>query len=766
MGDDKLKVIAAELITQVRKSVTIDWTLRESARAKIKVMVKRILNKYGYPPDLQEEAVKTVLVQAELLKESLVYWLEFKNDDEFPGPKFGSIAGGSAHKFGLFRRKETGQWVDAKGNDITEAQAIELAQRNREQLLACVELLNQLPVGASDDAYQQLQSDIESTAPVIAKSGWAHKYLSLLFPDKLDDYHNHAWQRHNLIKSLQMPPATEGLYASAGRFVQMTAQLGWPMNHLTSALNERNGAPIRYWRIGTKVEDGIDIWPAMSKGGYAAIGWPLTGDLSDLVTEGSMRSAILELLGENYSNYPGNVASRKAGEITNFVEKIKAGDVVVAADGARILGIGKVTGPYRFDSSIPEEAPHRRDVDWYPFGDQVLPQTHEGLRTTVWKLSTEAGILEIEQLLLQRKANPVVIISKGTKSIALLDGIPGKVQGILERKGQVILYGPPGTGKTYWARRAARELASMSAFGQAYEQLSVDQKTEVDGDREHDGLVRCCTFHPAYGYEDFIEGFRPVTSQTGHLVFEERTGIFKGLCADAAKQPHRQFFLLVDEINRGDIPRIFGELLTLLELDKRGMTLSLPVSGAKFSVPPNVRLIGTMNTADRSIALLDTALRRRFGFVELMPEIGVFGNVSMEQLIPLGPWLAAMNERIRAHLGRDARNLQIGHAYLLENGQAVTDWEKFVRILAEDIIPLLEEYCYEDYSALVKILGTGLVDESRQKIRDELFASGRREDLIQALIAPAPEIATSGNMTAVSENSDEAEEPEAEESDA
>lgn len=373
--------------------------------------------------------------------------------------------------------------------------------------------------------------------------------------------------------------------------------------------------------------------------------------------------------------------------------------------------------------------------------------------------------MEIEQVLLQQRSQPDPPIHKGTKSTTRLDGIPGKIQGILERKGQVILYGPPGTGKTYWARRAARDLAAMAAFGQAHGQLSADQKAAVDGTSEHEGLVRCCTFHPAYGYEDFIEGFRPSTSQAGQLVFESRTGIFKAMCADAAASPDRQFFLLVDEINRGDIPRIFGELLTLLEFDKRGMSLSLPVSGARFSVPPNVRVIGTMNTADRSIALLDTALRRRFGFVELMPETAVFGSTSLDQAIPLGLWLAALNERIRAHLGRDARNLQIGHAYLLENGQAVTDWEKFVRILAEDIIPLLEEYCYEDYSALVKILGTGLVDESRQKIRDELFLSGRKLELIQALVAPTPDLMTSGTVSAVSDDSDEAE-PEPEDSEA
>ena len=130
-------------------------------------------------------------------------------------------------------------------------------------------------------------------------------------------------------------------------------------------------------------------------------------------------------------------------------------------------------------------------------------------------------------------------------------------------------------------------------------------------------------------------------------------------------------------------------------MDKRGLNITLPVSQRSFSVPTNVSVIGTMNTADRSIALLDTALRRRFGFLELMPDTSVFGSASVEGSIPLGPWLSALNDRIRAHLGNDGRNLQIGHAYLLEANKPVTDFSRFVRILAEDIIPLLEEYCYE-----------------------------------------------------------------------
>ncbi len=206
--------------------------------------------------------------------------------------------------------------------------------------------------------------------------------------------------------------------------------------------------------------------------------------------------------------------------------------------------------------------------------------------------------------------------------------------------------------------------------------------------------------------------------------------------------------MIIDEINRGDIPRIFGELLTVLETDKRNTPILLPLSGEAFTVPPNVYLIGTMNTADRSIALLDTALRRRFGFIELMPDSSVLGDTMVGGSIPLGPWLDALNERILENIGRDARNLQIGHAYLLDNGRPVSDFARFTRIFQDDILPLLEEYCYEDYGTLVKILGQSLVDENRQRIHHELFEPARRDDLVQALLAPSPEIVASPQVVA------------------
>jgi 5-methylcytosine-specific restriction protein B len=243
-----------------------------------------------------------------------------------------------------------------------------------------------------------------------------------------------------------------------------------------------------------------------------------------------------------------------------------------------------------------------------------------------------------------------------------------------------------------------------------------------------------CSFHPAYGYEDFIEGYRP-TVVRGALVFERRDGIFKQLCADAAKAPNCRHYLIIDEINRGDIPRIFGELLTVLEKTRRGTPILLPQSGEPFTVPQNIVVIGTMNTADRSIALLDKALRRRFGFVSLMPDVRALGDAKVKD-IPLGLWLNELNRRIRQFVGRDARNLQVGHAYLMKNGKAINLLADFVRVLRDDIVPLLEDYCYEDYVTLAKILGRGLVDNEIGDIRAALFEERQWDELLQAMRFP------------------------------
>ena len=697
-------------------------------------------------------------------KDSLVYWLEFKNDEEFDSRSFGSIAGGSALKFRVFRRKETGNWQAGgeKGNqpkDITQEEAIEFARSHRDQLLKGIELLDKLSDDATDEDYAELQDQMDELAPDVSRLAWGHKYFSLLFPNKLDDYHSPDWQRFHLLKLLQMPPEGNGRYICAGRFVAAAKEVGLPMNHFTSTLNSLQGRLHRYWRIGTTAgKPGTSFWQMMRDRNCIAVGWPKLGDISWVDGKKETIGKLKGLLAEAYPNDP-RTTGRESSQLAQFVVGITEGDVVLAADGMTILGIGRVLGGYEFNSEF--EFPHQRQVEWLTDDEWQMPESSEGLQSTVRELGKfNENLLAIEQHIQSPTAEkPVTKESQtATKRPARLTGIPGRIQSILDRKGQVVLYGPPGTGKTYWAERTANDLAALSAFGKLFESLEEKERNTVLGHGDECGLVRLCCFHPAYGYEDFLEGYRPSTVD-GQVSFELRDGVFKKLCKDANASPERNFYLIVDEINRGDIPRIFGELLTTLEKDKRGKRIILPVSQDIFSVPRNVFLLGTMNTADRSISLLDAALRRRFGFVELMPDGSVLKDSAVAG-IALKAWLDALNTRIREHVGRDARNLQIGHSYLMHGGSPLKDLATLKRAIRDDIIPLLEEYCYEDYGTLGNILGEQIVDVATERIRHELFDDGQEDALVQGLLAPFADISTSSEALATDESQAESDEDE------
>src|SRR6266566_6887367 len=687
-------------------------------------------------------------------KDSLVYWLEFKDDEEFPG-RFGSIAGGSAFKFGLFRKKESGKWTtgDPKNpQELTVEQAIHIARQHRDQLLAGVKLLENLPPHGSDQDYEQLQQAMDRVAPDVSDLAWGHKYFSLLYPEKLDDFHSPDYQRFHLIKMLQIPPQGHGRYLASGRYVAIANEMQMPINTLATLLNARDGNPYTYWRIGTGgyTERPRVHWNLMRDGNFVAIGWNEIGNLSEITNDTNGKEAIRQILQVHFPERDASTNTKAGNQIFTFRWTIATGDLALASDGETVLGIGRVTGEYFYTPS--DGLAHRLPVEWLSLEEWRQPD-FEGRLTTVWRMKKDVNMLEAERHIFGKtpimtipkpgmpSSTPTVIVSKSFM-LPRLTGIPARIQGILERKGQVILYGPPGTGKTYWAEVTASELAARTSFNTTFDQLTSEQLTALLGDdRTSRGKVRICSFHPAYGYEDFLEGFRP-EPVNGQMQFVPRDGIFKQLCNDAETQPDHKFYLIIDEINRGDIPRIFGELLTVLEKDKRGKTILLPLTDRPFRVPSNIYIIGTMNTADRSIALLDTALRRRFGFIELMPDISILGDTMVAE-IPLGPWLKALNERICEYVGRDARNLQIGHSYLLEKGRPAGDFATFAKILQEDILPLLEEYCYEDYATLEKILGSSLIDGQKQQVRQELFDPFNRSLLVQALLAPTPDIITS-----------------------
>lgn len=226
------------------------------------------------------------------------------------------------------------------------------------------------------------------------------------------------------------------------------------------------------------------------------------------------------------------------------------------------------------------------------------------------------------------------------------------------------------------------------------------------------GSLTILTFHASYSYEDFVEGIRPVQGSDSGLSLRLQDGVFKTICREAQANPDRPYVVLIDEINRANVAKVFGELITLLERDKRDLQITLPQSREAFTVPKNVYVLATMNTADRSIKLLDAAFRRRFAFLEFMPDSAVLAGGKVGNLA-LDEFLDELNARIARTEGREK---QIGHSYLLDKGQPITDPDEFARRFRQEILPLLQEYCYDEYATLARYIGNELVDESAQQL--------------------------------------------------
>lgn len=226
------------------------------------------------------------------------------------------------------------------------------------------------------------------------------------------------------------------------------------------------------------------------------------------------------------------------------------------------------------------------------------------------------------------------------------------------------------------------------------------------------------TFHQSYGYEEFIEGLKATTDEEGNVHYSVELGEFLKLCRRAEQDPDSRYAMFIDEINRGNISKIFGELISLVETDKRAqganpMSVNLAYSGKPFSVPSNVDIIGAMNTADRSIALMDTALRRRFEFIEMMPEPRLFESdglidIGNDQQIDLGELLQTLNDRIEALYDREHT---LGHAFFFSayNAAKTGDHDKALANLTKafvgKIVPLLQEYFHDDWSKICLVLG-------------------------------------------------------------
>ena len=262
----------------------------------------------------------------------------------------------------------------------------------------------------------------------------------------------------------------------------------------------------------------------------------------------------------------------------------------------------------------------------------------------------------------------------------------------------LILYGPPGTGKTFNTARRCVEICDGASAPEA-KRIREHYRELVEA-----GQVEFITFHESYGYEEFVEGLRPETGAGAGFRLEPTDGVLKRIAerARASETPH---VLVIDEINRANVSKVMGELITLLEEDKRAgapneIAVTLPHSGEPFTLPANLHILGTMNTADRSIALLDTALRRRFQFEELAPDPDMLQDAGKATGVDLPRVLRAMNERLEWLLDRDHL---IGHAWFM-SARTKADVDDAMR---RKIIPLLAEYFYEDWAKVRAVLGGG-----------------------------------------------------------
>lgn len=416
-------------------------------------------------------------------------------------------------------------------------------------------------------------------------------------------------------------------------------------------------------------EDGRK-WEEFKKDDIMAIGWDAVGDLARYGSKEEIKTELTRLYGTE-STYMND-----GHALWQFCNEVQIGDRIFAKAGSKILlGIGEVISDYEYDNNR-EEYKHLRKVNWIKVGRWELDEKF-AIKTLTDITAYEEFCEKVENV---ANDNIVDVTWEAyTKQDFLKDVFVSEEQydalrELLIRKKNIILQGAPGVGKTYAAKRLAYSI--------------IEEKDEK--------RVKLIQFHQSYSYEDFIMGYRP--TENG---FSIKHGVFYDFCKVAQGNPDKPFFFIIDEINRGNLSKIFGELLMLIEADKRGEKMALVYEDENFFVPENIYIIGMMNTADRSLAIIDYALRRRFCFFELVPAFGsesfreyLIGNNVDEAIVnKIVRSLSYLNSKIEndPNLGSGFR---IGHSYFCDCNTADNLW--YESIIKYEVAPLLEEYWFDD----------------------------------------------------------------------
>lgn len=425
---------------------------------------------------------------------------------------------------------------------------------------------------------------------------------------------------------------------------------------------------------------------------HVCIGWSGMGDLSDITTKDDLASKY----DATWSDVKPRKKGQDVGQVWRFIKEMQTGDYVVFSCGDT-CHIGRITSDYYFDDTANEnqhpDYTNIRDIEWLK-KDIRKSDLSQALQNSLGAAMSVFGLNDyksaIYALLNDTYVKDEVIDGEDVSEVVteedikkILPALPKRTRKAFELNS--ILYGAPGTGKTYATAKYALAITEGKPL-EYYKDVPREDIMSRYNQLVKDEQVVFTTFHQNYGYEDFIQGIRPDTS-TQEMRFKTVDGVFKKIAEKAMDKPEKDFVIIIDEINRANISKVFGELITLIEDDKRwgeenAVSVTLP-SGEIFAVPNNLYIVGTMNSADKSISLIDTALRRRFDFVEFVPDLTLISDAKLKAVIK------KLNEGIEKEL--NSTDLLVGHSYFINKNV-----DDICNIMNRNIIPLLYEYFFDN----------------------------------------------------------------------